>query len=226
MKLHFAQKTDRGLVRENNEDFFAAAGPFDGEEESKGSLFALADGLGGLDAGEIASREAVERLVGLFRGLGPDPFEDWLFEAFQAVVGHVHRLNRARPDNPMATTLTACHFRAGQLKIGHIGDCRVYRLRGKKLQCLTKDHSDGRRGLLRAVGIDPRVAVDVYIYRTEPGDVYLSASDGLYGEISEEEMVETLMLDDLDEACRQAIRLSLDHGGYDNATAQIIRVDS
>lgn len=224
MNLQFFQKTDRGLVRENNEDFFAAAGPFDGEESSKGSVFALADGLGGLEAGEVASREAVERLIAIFRGMGPEPFDDWLFEAFGAVNNHVYRLNRARAENPMATTLTACHFKAGQLKIGHVGDCRVYRYRAGRLDCLTKDHSDGRQGLTRAIGIQPQVSADVYVFRVEPGDVYLSASDGLYGEVSEAAIIEALVLDEPEESCRQLIQLSLDRGGYDNATAQVIRV--
>jgi protein phosphatase len=226
VKLHFAQKTERGLVRENNEDYFSAAGPFDGEPESKGSLFALADGLGGLAAGEVASREAVERLMGLFRGLGPEPFEDWLYESMQAVNGHIFRLNRARADDPMATTLTACHFRNGSLRIGHVGDCRVYRLRGSRVDCLTKDHSDGRRGLMRVIGIESQVAVDINVYRADINDVYLLCTDGLYGEISEKDMAEALMLDDPEETCRQLIRLSLDRGGYDNATAQVVRIDS
>lgn len=223
MNLTFFQATDRGRVRENNEDYFAACGPFTREPESKGALFALADGLGGLEAGEVASREAVERLIEIFKGLGPQPFKDWLTEAFQAVHAHVRRLNKTRP-SPMATTLTACYFHEGQIQIAHVGDCRVYCSRGGRVHVLTRDHLDRQRALTRVIGIDPVLNVDYLTLPATAGDVYLNASDGLYAEILEREMHEALSLDTPEAACRQLIRTALDHGGYDNTTAQVIRL--
>ena len=199
MTYEICAQTDQGRVRKNNEDAVA----FD----AKTGLCLLANGMGGYNAGEIASGMAVA-----FLKLELVP---WLLQAgFQASAREVrrtmqtcvenanHSIFKAACSNPdyegMGTTLVTGVFQEGRLMLGHIGDSRCYRLRGQVFQQITKDHSllqeqvdaglmtreqaltaPNRNLITRALGVENSVLIEINEHRVELGDVYLMCSDGL-----------------------------------------------
>ncbi|MEM8768996.1 MAG: Stp1/IreP family PP2C-type Ser/Thr phosphatase [Pseudomonadota bacterium] len=226
-----------GRVRSNNEDAVA----FDRQR----GLAVLADGMGGLDAGEVASRIAVERVLGELNGdeLSEVALREAVLQANRAVV---ERARQARVD--MGTTVVAW-LRAdhGQCFVAHVGDSRAYRLRGGTLRRLTTDHSmvqqmidegilseaealtaPNRNVITRALGLDHAVDVDVRSWVTTPGDLYLLCSDGLTDMVSEPD-IETLLGEladrgqNLREVAGALVDRANDSGGHDNVSVMLIR---
>jgi PPM family protein phosphatase len=224
--LEFAQKTDQGRVRSNNEDFIAAAGRAEDFEKSrKGILFMLADGLGGMDYGEVASRQAVSMTEGLFLSLDGPPDPKWFRQAYEKINRRIFDLGAEMGSTTgMGTTLTVSYFGQDKHLMAHVGDSRVYRVRDRQLQCLSRDHSTGRHVLTRCVGCEPTVAVDVEGFDLKAGDIFLQCSDGLYSMVSEKDLFETLMHFDCRAACQEMVRLAYDGGGADNISVQVIRI--
>ena len=224
--LAYGQLTDQGRVRENNEDAFCAV-VLKGELFSKkGALFAVADGLGGLSRGEVASRMAVDWVREFFAGeifFPKDP--EWLRTAFDGANRKIFGINEKEfPGDPMGTTLTASWIHGGRVHIGHVGDCRAYRVRSGSPEQLTRDHTMSRHILSRAVGIEEKVQMDLYEAEALPGDVYVQCSDGLYPLLSDEELAEIVSRYEPQEACRHLVRLANDRGGPDNITVQVVRI--
>ncbi len=230
-----SERTDTGRQREANEDAYFARSP----------LFAVADGVGGAQAGEVASGIAVEVLAA---GLpdGPGSVESRL----SGIVEEANRLvyERSRADqtlNGMGSTLTAAYLDAEELTIAHVGDSRAYRWRAGELQVLTDDHSlvgefvrqgklteeeaaehPHRNVITRALGSGPQVQVDTHTWRAQPGDVYLLCSDGLTPMIPDAAVVEILRgAASLPEAVRGLIDAANAAGGRDNITAVLFRVE-
>ncbi len=195
------------------------------EDPAKGLLLAVADGLGGLADGEVASQLAVETLLGSFRQADPAD-RAWIEEAARAANAAVFAVNLIRPlSGQMATTLTACLIRPPRLLAAHVGDSRLYRLRGGRLERLTTDHSSSRHVLTRAAGLDPKVEIDVLESGTEPGDVYLVCSDGLHGTVPEEVLRRSLGAGGAPEACcRALVEAANSLGGPDNITLAVARI--
>jgi len=229
-----AHKTDTGRQRHANEDSYYARAP----------MFAVADGMGGAQAGEVASRIA----AGAFeRGqVSDDPSaEGQLEEIAQKANREIHKL--AQKDSSragMGTTLTAALLRDDEVALGHVGDSRAYVLRNGKLKRLTKDHSlveelrrQGRlteeqaeehpqRSIItRALGPEPSVNVDTMTFPARDGDVFLLCSDGLTTMVSDEEIREILVRS---KTLRSAVNRLVDAanrgGGRDNITAVAFRV--
>jgi len=238
----FAQ-TDQGRVRNNNEDALA----FDLET----GLCLLADGMGGYNAGEVASSMAV---TSLGRELA-----DWLSlpanrasgkELRRKIEECVHQANHsifsaawATPDYAgMGTTLVAGVFLGARLVLGHIGDSRCYRLRGRVLQQITKDHSllqeqvdaglitaeqaltsPHRNLITRALGVDGTVCVDINEHRVEPGDLYLMCSDGL-SDMVLDPVIEVILSGPctLRKKAASLIRTANDSGGRDNISVLLV----
>src|SRR6266496_3627493 len=198
----FVQRTDTGRQRRGNEDSSFARPP----------LFAVADGMGGAQAGEVASRIA----AGAFeRGAVSDeePAEGELERIAQQANREIHRL--AQEDSSragMGTTLTAAMVREDEVSLGHVGDSRAYVLRDGELKRLTKDHSlveelrrQGRlteeqaeehpqRSIItRALGPEPSVNVDTMTFPARDGDVFLLCSDGLTTMVSDDEIHQILV---------------------------------
>lgn len=217
--LRFSQKTDPGLVRPNNEDsYFAVAG-------EGAALFAVADGLGGMDRGEEASSRAVQELKEKF-DFSLDP-ETALKQGIERANAAIFAANEKTTfDRWMATTLTASYFKDAGLTVGHVGDCRIYRLRGKEFLSLTVDHSTGRHTLTRALGISRRVLPDIYRWDVKAGDIYVQCSDGLYACVPEKEMRRIASGASPEAACQELIKLANAQGGPDNITVQIIHVNN
>jgi protein phosphatase len=226
--LRYAAATDVGLVRSNNEDAYLAAPP----------LFAVADGMGGHRAGEVASAGAIRTVQ---KEAGHDT--DSLVAAVHSANRAVHAEAASNPDLAgMGTTITAMMTSRDSAQIVHVGDSRAYLLRDGRLRRLTKDHTvverlarEGkiapadvdrhpqRSVLERALGVSPDVDVDVQLLDVRPGDRLLLCTDGLTSMLSDDEIREILLAESDPPAAAQAlIEAALAAGGKDNVTAVIV----
>jgi PPM family protein phosphatase len=228
------ERTDTGLQRRGNEDSSYARAP----------LFVVADGMGGAQAGEVASRIAVEQFEA---GL---PDEGTPEERLSFVVQQANReiYDRAHDDNDragMGTTLTAAYLDGDHVAIAHVGDSRAYLLRDGELTRLTEDHSLveelRRKGKLteeealehpqrsiitRALGPEPAVEVDTWSYGVRDGDVVLLCSDGLTSMIAERQVQEVMnAAGSLAQMADRLIAGANEAGGRDNITVILFRVE-
>ena len=226
--------TDTGRQRRANEDSMLARSP----------LFVVADGMGGAQAGEVASRLAVE------------PFRDGLHDTTDAEGAlaqyaraanvSIHERSQANAEHAgMGTTLTAVYVGAEEVAIAHVGDSRAYCLRDGELLRLTDDHSlvdelirqgkltpeeavehPQRSVITRALGPEPEVEIDTRSYRARDGDVYLLCSDGLTTMVSDELLAEILLAHpQLRDAGEALIAAANEAGGRDNITVLLLRVE-
>jgi protein phosphatase len=230
--VEHAALSDVGRERDGNEDSFLELPP----------LFVVADGMGGAEAGEVASRTVVEVFEGAANaGELPDGLEATVRRANE-------RIHAMATDDPsragMGCTTTASIAAGGRLATAHVGDSRLYRLRGGSLEQLTDDHSlvgglvrlgqltpeeaenhPQRSVILRAVGVEASVEVDILHHELEPDDVYLACSDGLTGMVRDEVIAETLgMFPSLSQAAEMLIELANAAGGRDNITVVLFRI--
>jgi protein phosphatase len=224
--------TDVGRQRTTNEDAYLESAP----------MFAVADGMGGAQAGEVASRVAVETFAGEHRDGEP---EARLAEVAHTANRKIYELaQQDESRSGMGTTFTAAIVAGGDVAIGHVGDSRLYRLRDRELERLTRDHSlveelvrqgklepeaaeshPQRSIITRALGPEPEVEVETLTTPGRDGDVYLLCSDGLTGMISEEEVTEILVAaDTLDDAARRLVGAANETGGKDNVTVVLFRL--
>ncbi len=227
--------SDTGRQRRHNEDSLLARIP----------LFVVADGMGGAQAGEVASHIAVETFAdGL--GDGDTRPEERLAERVRAANAHIYELSQANAEQAgMGTTLTAVYVGEDEIAIAHVGDSRAYCLRDGELLRLTDDHSlvdellrQGRltpeeaedhpqRSIItRALGPEPEVEVDTRTHRARSGDVYLLCSDGLTSMVHEARVAEILNQEpDLQQAGADLIAAANAAGGRDNITVLLFRVE-
>jgi protein phosphatase len=234
-ELRAGGATDTGLVRAHNEDNYLA-------EEN---LFAVADGVGGHKAGEVASQTAVDTLQREFR----EPTTDGLVDAVKTANRTVWDLAEANPDQRgMGTTLTAVALvdenGEQRLAVVNVGDSRAYLLQQGVLEQLTEDHSlveqlvrEGqltpeeaqvhpqRSIITRALGLDPDVEVDSWELTPYRGDRILLCSDGLTNEVTDEDIASTLRtVSDPTAAARELVEAARAHGGSDNITCVVVDV--
>ncbi len=236
--LRYSARSDRGLVRQNNQDA-VYAGP---------RLLALADGMGGHAAGEVASSLVISALAPLDED---DPGDDLLAELREATVEGNAAITRHVADAPdlegMGTTLTAILFAGSRLGLVHIGDSRAYQLRDDVLSQITKDdtfvqslidegriteeeaHTHPQRSLLLRAITGQDIEPSLTMREARPGDRYLLCSDGLSGVVSDETLAETLInYRDPRECADRMIELALRGGGPDNITcivADVVDID-
>jgi PPM family protein phosphatase len=226
--------SDPGRRRRQNEDSYVVSPP----------LFAIADGMGGAQAGEIASRIAVEALGAEADSDGEQRLANLIREANRRVFV---RSNEDAAASGMGTTITAALVADdGSVTIGHVGDSRAYRLRGDRLEQLTDDHSlvaelvrSGRLSaeeaeshpqrsvITRAVGTDPEVDADVFTLPGEPGDLFLLCSDGLTDMVDDNEIQRVLSegRDDLEATARDLVNRANRGGGEDNITVVFFELE-
>jgi PPM family protein phosphatase len=230
-----AHKTDTGRQRHANEDSYFARAP----------LFAVADGMGGAQAGEVASRIAAGAFEKRGRVSAEEPAEGTLEQIAQSANREIHQL--AQEDSSragMGTTLTSALVRGDEVALGHVGDSRAYVLRDGQLKRLTKDHSlveelrrQGRlteeqaeehpqRSIItRALGPEPSVNVDTMTFPARDGDVFLLCSDGLTTMVSDDEIQQILTeARSLRSAVNKLVEAANRGGGRDNITAVAFRV--
>ncbi|HXZ14294.1 MAG TPA: Stp1/IreP family PP2C-type Ser/Thr phosphatase [Candidatus Sulfotelmatobacter sp.] len=250
MKMEFSARTDRGRIRESNEDSLRCAPETD--------LFVLSDGMGGQASGEVASRLATETILAHCleaeenpaqpligeRLAGVSEISNRLASAVRLANGVVHQASQQNPSQQgMGATVVAAWFKNERMSLAHVGDSRAYRLRGGALEQLTTDHSfvaeQVRRGLMtpqeaaqsqlqnvlmRALGVDPEVEPDVSEELVMDGDTILMCSDGLTRELSDPQIADVLGAeDDPEEAADRLIELANRAGGGDNISVIVLR---
>jgi len=224
----YAGASDTGRKRRRNEDAYVIAPP----------LFAVADGMGGAQAGEVASKLAAAALKETDPGAlsGPERVTSLIQEANR----RVHERSTADPaTSGMGTTMTVALVEGGGVTIGHVGDSRAYLVRSGQLEQLTEDHSlvnellksgklspkeaethPQRSVITRAVGTDPDVDVDSFTVDAREGDVFLLCSDGLTDMVGDEDILGVVERhhDDLDRAAKSLVSAANRGGGEDNIT--------
>ncbi len=250
MDVEFAQLSDLGQVRQGNEDYLGYSRPATAEEaRARGWLFVLADGVGGNDRGEVASRTAVESvLTGFHEATRGEPNASLLPALVRKANTRV--LEAAHESGPgssnMATTIVACGLRHDRVVIAHVGDSRCYLIRGGEARILTRDHtyaaeqvrmglltpqeaahSESRHVLSRSLGSGLTVNVDVNEHQVFVGDVLVLCSDGLHGSLEPSEIAAVAgRAESLDAAAKRLVDIANDRDGSDNISLQLVRVRS
>ena len=242
LDVEFTQISDPGRVRRNNEDYLGHA-----QAAANGWLFALADGVGGHEMGEIASRTAVETLISGFLGsANGDAHISLLPKLVQAANVRVYETGRAASPGgvAMSTTIVACALRFDRAVVAHVGDSRCYLVRHDRATALTRDHTvvaeQVRLGLLsakeaadastkhvlsRSLGADLFVNVDSAEHQLIAGDVLALCSDGLHGSLTASELAHLITHGaNLETAAQKLVALANERDGGDNITIQLIRV--
>jgi PPM family protein phosphatase len=228
-----AGRTDVGRQRSANEDSLVVSPP----------LFAVADGMGGAKAGEVASAVAVEAVEGATESA--EPPEAQLASIVRDANRRIYELAVADESRRgMGTTLTLAKVHGDEVSLAHVGDSRAYRLRGGELEQLTRDHSlvaelersgqitpeaaehhPQRSIITRALGPEPDVEVDTYTLAGREDDLFLICSDGLTSMISDDEVGSILRsAGSLDEAADELVRAANQSGGKDNITVILFRL--
>jgi PPM family protein phosphatase len=249
--LQSASLTDPGRVRDHNEDCI--------ESRPEIGLYVLADGMGGYNAGEVASGMATSLIAdGVQEGWDPraveragreqskDMAQRLLNEQILRANGAIYTTSQNNPECAgMGTTLVVCLFYDNFMAVAHIGDSRLYRLRGDAMEQVTRDHSllqeqldsglitpeeaklsQNKNLVTRALGIDPTVDPEIHVYETQPEDIYLLCSDGLSDMVEDEEIRLTLITLKTNPSLtvQQLVQAANDNGGRDNISAMLIRV--
>jgi PPM family protein phosphatase len=246
--LVIASLSDVGCQRENNEDSYLYWEPAaDRELQRKGRLAVIADGMGGYEGGQEASRLAVETVREVYENVVGDNPHAALLEAFARAHERIQSYAVRHPEfRGMGTTCTALVIRGRQLYFAHVGDSRLYLVRGDNIARLTRDHSYVGRlvesGIVRpedaekhpqrhiltaALGAGIEVAA---IQSAQPGlvlqdfDDLLLCTDGLWGVVSDQELEKAVKGSTPAECCAALVKLALQRGGPDNITVQVLRV--
>jgi serine/threonine protein phosphatase PrpC len=251
-RIRFSGKTDIGRVRDHNEDniFLPAEFP----------LAVVSDGMGGHACGEVASGLAVETVSTYYEQTASEMAPTWPFRmpqlalerdrmtcAIKLANTRIHETGLNDPSKKgMGCTLDAIYFSQGRCYIGHVGDSRVYKIRGNQITQVTEDHSllnDYRRMremsgdeldnfgyknvVVRALGLSPAVFVDIFVEEYAKGDIYLMCSDGLSGMLSDAAILQTVTrFESIDTAATQLINQANEAGGNDNISAVIVRIEA
>src|SRR5215831_15323160 len=243
MKVKCHQVSSAGAVRDHNEDFIVFYEPQDfNARQQIGCVAILADGVGGEGNGDIASRTAAETAIDTLMQAKPESSTEELVRTiFDAAALKVFQA--AREKGRMATTLLTSIFREGRVTIAHVGDSRAYMIRAGKIKRLTTDHSytalqvklglllerkamtsPHRSTLTRSIGYEPICHYDI---KTEPlakNDFILHCSDGLYGYILDDEILEAVIKYHPGEACKRLLALAEKRQVSDNVSVQIVQV--
>ena len=248
LDVQYGQASDPGKVRTNNEDALGSFIPSSRHQaRSHGYLFAVADGVGGMDLGEVASATAISTVTkefgqaqegSLLTGLLPR-----LVQHANAAVHDCRMAPEYRGKN-MATTLVACALRYNQAIISHVGDSRCYLVRGGQARQITDDHtwvnqqrklglisasdvssSESRHVLIRSLGPELFVSPDTTALTIQAGDVLVLCTDGLHDEMNERDIAGIVSQQKpAEELARELVMRAIEIDGNDNTTAQVIRV--
>lgn len=239
-----------GKIRKNNEDNFFFAGKYldvenDGLKDpayfetviKKGLIYAVFDGMGGENFGEIAAYAAARQMQQTKRTLRDYfvPEKKYLYRLAMSLNEAVLQAKRAQCTDRMGTTMVSLSFSGRYVYVCNIGDSRAYRLRNGKLLQISEDHVEHRPGrehrkapLTQHLGIDPEdMLIEPYIAvdTLQQGDIYLLCSDGLTDMLTDSEITDIMRKAEHLEACaRDLIRAALEHGGRDNITVIVCRI--
>lgn len=246
----FGQASDPGKIRTNNEDALGSFVPNSRHQaRSHGYLFTVADGVGGLDLGEVASSTAVSVLTKEFES---SPGGAMLISLLPRLVQHANAAVHDRTLAPefrgkkMATTLVACALRHDQAVITHVGDSRCYLVRNGLAKRITHDHtwvneqrkmglindaevaqSESRHVLIRSLGPEMFVSPDTTALTIQPGDILVLCSDGVHDELPESAMASIVSQNKpIEDIAHELVARAVENDGNDNTTAIVIRVRS
>lgn len=246
----FGQASDPGKVRTNNEDSMGTFIPASRHQaRSHGFLFAVADGVGGMDLGEVASSTAISVLTGEFEKAQSGAM---LISLLPRLVQYANAAVHDRTLAPefrgkkMATTVVACAIRHDQAVVSHVGDSRCYLVRKGVAKQITQDHtwvneqkkmglissdeiaqSESRHVLIRSLGPEMFVSPDTTALSIQPGDVLVLCSDGLHDEMPEATIASIASQNkNAEEIAQELVARAVEIDGNDNTTAQVIRVRS
>lgn len=236
-------KCDKGLVRKNNEDAcFVVPGR---------SVYIVADGVGGNNSGEVASRTAVSEIARMVNNESMEQYRspEEIFEFFTYIIndvnGKIYNLGMQSPENRgMATTIVMAYIRMSSAYIANIGDSRAYLFRGGKLGQVTRDHTyvnelvdkgvitqdeakyhEQKNVITKALGTEHNAQPDFYKVDLKTDDILMLCSDGLYGEVPEERIAEILQMDlHMNDMCTALIQAATDAGGRDNITVICLKI--
>ena len=235
--MQTASRTNKGLVRKNNEDSILVRCP---------DLFAIADGMGGEQAGEVASSEAVHYLSTVdFQNIPDDDILNYLQKVIQKINTTVWQMTVEKPElKGMGTTLTAIYLQEGRGFVGHVGDSRIYLWQEGILKQVTSDHSyvaemvrrkqltpseaessSQKHMILRAVGATPFVEIDTFEFLLAGTQKVLLCSDGLFNMVSEDKISTLLAGKDVEKAADELMQEALKAGGKDNISFIIINLE-
>jgi len=248
LEVEFAELSDVGKVRGHNEDYLGYAAPVSADEaRTRGWLFALADGVGGHDRGEVASCTAVQTLVSSFRSARPHDSPGAVLQQL-VQTANLKVYETAATATPggssMSTTLVSCLLRFDRATIAHVGDSRCYLIRRGQARVLTSDHtlvaeqvrmgllseqeaaaSEKRHLLSRSLGANMVVNPEIDEHQLLPGDLLLLSSDGLHASLSPGEIAAvTNEFHSLHQAAVHLISLAKEKDGSDNISVQLIRI--
>ena len=250
LEIEFGQATHPGNVRTNNEDCTGYFEPRSRQEaRARGWFFALADGVGGFEFGEVASSKAIQVVC---EGFSECQENTSLLSLLPRLIQHANAavhdegLVRERRGSHMATTMVACALRHDQAFIAHVGDSRCYHLREGRAVPVTQDHTwvneqrklglissaeagtaETRHLLTRSLGPELFVTADTNTVSLRPGDRLILCSDGLYGGLQSSDIARIASQSkDLSEVARELVCLSLEADGSDNTTAVVIGIRS
>jgi PPM family protein phosphatase len=235
--------TDTGPVREQNEDAVLISEPEPDQLESNGLLLAVADGMGGYQRGEVASRIAVETLREIYYDtpLEENETPDRLKRAFRTANERIYNDGSAEgQQNMMGTTLVAAVVKENDLTLANVGDSRAYLIRANRANQITQDHSlvaeqvaagamtaeearesQHRNIITRALGHRNRVDVDIFEIRLLADDRLVLTSDGLHDYVSEEDLARIPLAKSADEAARELISLAIENQTNDNVSVVV-----
>lgn len=251
--LEIVNQTNPGMVRSHNEDSVA--------QDAACGLVVLADGMGGYNAGEVASGIAVSVVATEIchhlqnatptnrdRNTGEELGVVLLHDNIRKANASIFQAAQSQPQYAgMGTTIVSGLFYDNRVVVGHVGDSRMYRLRGETLETITRDHSllqeqiDGgmisiedarlsknKNLVTRAVGIDAEVEPEIHVHDVQVGDIYLLCSDGLNDMVEDEDIQSALyaMQGNLTLAADQLIQMANDNGGRDNVSVILVKVNA
>ncbi|GEM_PF-1339239 len=239
MVLYYGSRTDIGRGRSSNQDAVSC--------DPQTGLFVVADGMGGHSGGETASRVAIETIQGAVSQAKPN-YQERMFALVAGIREANHKIHILGSNDAekrgMGTTVTALLVDQGRYFITHVGDSRAYIIRNGKLIQITRDHSfvqhlvdsgiinseqarvhERRNEITRAVGIAEDVKIDTFEGEIKENEAILLCSDGLWGELSEEEILEAISRSNTpQEACDRLIDWANDKGGHDNISVIIVQL--
>jgi protein phosphatase len=242
-----ASLSDVGCQRDNNEDWTSYWEPESDEQLLlKGRLAIVADGMGGHEGGQEASRIAVEAIEQTYAAATDGDPQAALVDAFKAAHQRIQQHAAAHPAlEGMGTTATAVVLLSSQLLYAHVGDSRLYLVRGNTISRLTRDHSyvgrlvqsgvitpeeadkhPQRHILTAALGAGPEAEPEIGsgLIPVNAGDVVMVCTDGLWSLVTDEEIRQTVVQHAPLEACRALVEMAKRRGGPDNITVQVLRI--
>ena len=236
-------KSDKGLKRKNNEDVFFVI--------PENNVFMVADGVGGNNSGEIASRTAISKIAEYIRnnalsgGFSEKEIDDYFRKCLEDVNKSIYDMSKRTPENVgMATTVTVAYLAGENAHIVNVGDSRAYLYSGEALTQITEDHTyvntlikegaitkeeaqyhEKRNVITRAIGGEAMISPDFFSVKAKPGDVIVLCTDGLYGEIGDDNISRLLSAGgSMADVCANLVNKANQCGGQDNITVICIKI--